>query len=233
MGSPEEQIADLSQRLATLERVVIALRADAMPMPGPGNTSYRRLAANPIDARRIMALSSPMLVAGAGLLNTAYTWSIDLATNPGLEMDAGGDAGKLRVKVKNASGTTLPLTRDADGLYSIVYANGGLTYDGVNGLTIVLDTCATTATAAASLSVTGLRINVERGTALGNIPMWDNDGTYTTQGVAANNYAGGEFDFLAKTKGSDQLGHFPVPNPGNGLTYFLKMINGVPFWEEL
>ena len=44
------------------------------------------------------------LTAGAGLLDTGGTWSVDLATDPALEFDAGGDAGKLRVKVLSTGG---------------------------------------------------------------------------------------------------------------------------------
>jgi hypothetical protein len=39
------------------------------------------------------------LIAGAGLLDTGGTWSVELATNPALEFDAGGVGGKLRVLV--------------------------------------------------------------------------------------------------------------------------------------
>lgn len=44
------------------------------------------------------------LVAGAGLLDTGNTWSVDLATDPALEFDVAGDAGKLRVKVLATGG---------------------------------------------------------------------------------------------------------------------------------
>ena len=52
------------------------------------------------------------LTAGAGLLDTGGTWSVELATDPGLEFDAGGDSGRLRVKVLS----TGSITRLSSGL---------------------------------------------------------------------------------------------------------------------
>lgn len=52
------------------------------------------------------------LVAGAGLLDTGGTWSVELATISGLEFDAGGVGGKLQVAV-NATGS---IQRTATGL---------------------------------------------------------------------------------------------------------------------
>lgn len=68
------------------------------------------------------------LTAGAGLLDTGGTWSVELATDPGLEFDAGGDAGKLRVKVLSTGG----IDRLSSGLS--VKLNGTSLSSGASGL---------------------------------------------------------------------------------------------------
>lgn len=68
------------------------------------------------------------LTAGAGLLDTGGTWSVELATDPGLEFDAGGDGGRLRAKVDTAGG----LQRVAAGLG--VLLDGDSLAKGASGL---------------------------------------------------------------------------------------------------
>lgn len=68
------------------------------------------LGTNPVVFVQFSAVTA--LTAGAGLLDTGSTWSVDLATDPGLEFDVVGDAGKLRAKVSATGG----LERVAAGL---------------------------------------------------------------------------------------------------------------------
>jgi len=74
------------------------------------------------------------LRAGAGLDRTMLRMFVDLATDPGLEFDAAGNAGKLRVRVDGTRGLSL----DANGVgldpiggakYDVFYVNaaGGIT----------------------------------------------------------------------------------------------------------
>ena len=60
----------------------------------------------------VLFSAATSLTAGAGLLETGSTWSVELATDPGLEFDAGGDSGRLRAKVNPTGG----LERVAAGL---------------------------------------------------------------------------------------------------------------------
>jgi hypothetical protein len=60
----------------------------------------------------VLFSAATSLTAGAGLLETGSTWSVELATDPGLEFDAGGDGGRLRAKVNSTGG----LERVAGGL---------------------------------------------------------------------------------------------------------------------
>lgn len=90
---------------------------------------------------------------GPGILVSADKIEVELATNPGLEFDAGGDAGKLRWKPD----TTRGLNRDASGAYIVLAtsnpgvrftiggeldakynATGGVT-SGASGLEIKID----------------------------------------------------------------------------------------------
>jgi hypothetical protein len=61
--------------------------------------------------------------AGAGIDVTENKVSVDLATDPGLEFDAAGDEGQLRVKPDGARG----LSRNADGVG--LNPAGGAKYD--------------------------------------------------------------------------------------------------------
>jgi hypothetical protein len=60
------------------------------------------LGTNPVVWVQFSAVTA--LTAGAGLLDTGSTWAVELATDPGLEFDAVGDAGKLRAKVNPTGG---------------------------------------------------------------------------------------------------------------------------------
>ncbi len=70
---------------------------------------------------------------GAGILVSADAIEVELATNPALEFDAGGAAGKLRFKPDTSRG----LNRDAAGAYIALAANPSLTFSA--GLLEVLE----------------------------------------------------------------------------------------------
>jgi len=78
--------------------------------------------------------ASLSLVAGAGLLATGNTWSVELGVNPGLEFDAGGDGGRLRALVDPNGG----LERVAAGLG--VLLNGDSLQKSGSGLRSVVPT---------------------------------------------------------------------------------------------
>jgi hypothetical protein len=61
---------------------------------------------------------------GAGILVNADSIEVELATDPALEFDAGGAAGKLRVKVDTSRG----VNRDAAGVYVAISATPGLEF---------------------------------------------------------------------------------------------------------
>jgi hypothetical protein len=72
-------------------------------------------------------------VGGAGILASADSLDIELATDPALEFDAGGAAGKLQFKPDTSRG----LAKDAAGAYVAISATPGLTF--AAGLLEVLD----------------------------------------------------------------------------------------------
>lgn len=116
----------------------------------------------PLTFAKFSSLSD--LVAGAGILDTSSTLSIDLAaTAPGLEFDVGGDAGKLRVLVdpsgaveRNANGIAVKLEAATPSL-AIVANELGLKIDGTTnpggGVASVL-----------SSSANGVGVNVDDST---------------------------------------------------------------------
>jgi hypothetical protein len=96
----------------------------------------------------------PTLTAGAGLLDTSDTWSVEFDVDAdaesagsgggssGLELDTTGDAAQIRAKVSGAAG----MQRTASGLAVKVAAAGGLEFDGsgniqanVDGTTITIN----------------------------------------------------------------------------------------------
>jgi hypothetical protein len=97
-----------------VDAVGIEISSNAIQLKDSGVTTAK-IAAAAVDENKIAAS-----VAGAGISGGAGTaLAVELATNPGLEFDAGGAAGKVQVKV-DAAGA---ITRGASGLAAAVDAS--------------------------------------------------------------------------------------------------------------
>lgn len=131
--------------------------------------TYALITSDPITvdttAQEWTIVSGPgLLTAGAGLLDTTNTWSVELDTaagatgggtgggSSGLEFDASGDGGKLRAAV-SATGA---MQRAADGLSVILEASNPSLQISSNELGVKLDTAR-----AITKNASGIGVNLE------------------------------------------------------------------------
>ena len=133
----------------------------------PDSEAPRRLRAfveETVEDPTVARPATRNVLGGPGIAVDGRLVSADLATDPGLEFDAAGNDGKVRVKPNAAKG----VLREAAGVGVGLAANPGLEFDGNNGLRVKAD-----AGGAIQRSASG--VGLVDGTADKQMLAWDDD----------------------------------------------------------